>query len=86
MNCKFCGKPLHESQYSNDGAFKSCPRCSTADGEEHIFFPYPSTFGYTSKRSTSVHKDGPQSYCVPHRGDPDKGVTFGGIRCSDMRK
>ena len=45
MLCRNCGKPLIESQYSEDGKYKSCPRCSMLNGEEHVYFPYPSGFG-----------------------------------------
>lgn len=50
-NCQHCGKPLNISQHTADGMYKSCPRCSVKDGEEHIFFSYPDSFGETTKRS-----------------------------------
>lgn len=50
MLCRNCGKPLNESQYSRDGRYKSCPRCSVLNGEEHVYFPYPSEFGTTDKK------------------------------------
>ena len=50
-----CGKLLIESQYSEDGKYKSCPRCSMLNGEEHVYFPYPSGFG-TSYQSDSFGK------------------------------
>ncbi len=83
-NCKYCGKPLHISQYAQSGTLKSCPRCSVIDGEEHIFFSYPEYFGNTPKRSTTNHLEGPQSYCVPHRSNPNKPITPGGKRCSEI--
>lgn len=82
MNCNNCGKPLNESQYDATGAYKSCPRCSVADGSEHIFYPM-GEFGTTDARSSSVHPEGPQSYCSPCRGD-GTGPYPGAIKCSDM--
>lgn len=84
MNCKYCGKPLKNAQYSTDGTLKSCPRCSVLDGEEHIFFQYPKSYGDTQKRSTAAHPDGPQSYCVSHRSNPNNPISVGGIRCSEL--
>lgn len=85
MICKICNKPLKNSQYSKDRTYKSCPKCSTINGEEHVFFPYPQEFGTTTLRETAVHPDGPQSYCVKHRGNPNASVPSHGIFCSKMR-
>jgi phage FluMu protein Com len=84
MICRQCGKPLNKSQYSSDGRYKSCPRCSVLNGEEHIFFPYPSEFGTTEKRESVNHPDGPQSYCTNHRSDPDNPIQAGGVACSEI--
>lgn len=35
--CKHCGRPLKDSQYTHDGKWKSCPKCSVEHGEERIF-------------------------------------------------
>lgn len=78
--CIHCGKPLKDSQYSDDKCYKSCPKCSVDDGEEHIFYPMDD-FGTTPKRRTSVHPDGPQSYCQECRGE-NHGPHAGAIRCS----
>lgn len=83
-NCKYCGKPLNKSQYSSDETYKSCPRCSEIDGNEHIFFPYPITFGDTTKRSSDNHPDGPQSWCYSHRFNKNSPITSGGIHCRDI--
>ena len=83
-NCQHCGKPLNISQHTADGIYKSCPRCSAKDGEEHIFFPYPDSFGETTKRSSDNHPEGPQSWCYPHRFDKNAPVTPGGIPCSEI--
>jgi hypothetical protein len=67
--CKHCGKPLNQSQYRRrDRTYKSCPRCSVEDGEEHIYYEYPSCFGTTPLRSTESTPDGAQSYCQLCRG------------------
>ena len=83
-NCRFCGKPLNKSQYNYDETLKSCPRCSEIDGKEHIYYPYPENFGDTPKRSSDNHPDGPQSHCSSHRGNPNRGITNGGIKCSEI--
>ena len=36
--CRVCGKSLNRSQYSKDGKFKSCPRCSIENGVEHVYY------------------------------------------------
>lgn len=83
MICKCCGRPLNESQRKN--GFKSCPRCSEIDGNEHIYFP-DSFFGFTEKRETSKNPDGIQSYCVTHRSPNNENapIPSGGIKCSDL--
>lgn len=86
MNCKFCGKLLNTSQYLLDGKYKSCPRCSTINGEEHVFFPYPNEFGTTEKRESINHPDGPQSYCTSHRSNKNNPIQMGGIVCSRIRQ
>ena len=85
VNCKHCGKPLNQSQYSSNKAYKSCPRCSEINGEEHIFFLYPKSFGDTTKRSSDNHPDGPQSWCYAHRCNKNAPIMPGGIRCSDIK-
>lgn len=84
MLCRNCGKPLNESQYSRDGRYKSCPRCSVLNGEEYVYFPYPSEFGTTVKRESAKHPDGPQSHCTNHRANPDNPVQAGGVLCSEL--
>ena len=83
--CKYCGKPLNQSQYNEDESYKSCPRCSKIDGEEHIYFPYPGCFGDTPKRSSDKHPDGPQSYCYVHRGNPHRSIPSDGIPCHNIK-
>ena len=79
--CKYCNEQLNESQYK--GKYKSCPRCSTNEGEEHIFYPYPSAFGTTPKRASSNQPDGPQSYCTNCRSSGE-GPYVDGKKCSDL--
>ena len=84
-NCKHCGKTLNRSQYNINKTYKSCPRCSELNGEEHIFFPYPDYFGDTLKRSSSNHPEGPQSHCYVHRGNPYQSIPYGGVCCSEIK-
>ncbi|CAM3211893.1 phage FluMu protein Com [Sporolactobacillus spathodeae] len=79
--CAYCGKPLNEAQSRPE--FKSCPRCSTNDGNEHIYYPYSEAFGTTEKRVTRKNKDGIQSYCTRCRGN-DEGPHNGAKRCSEL--
>lgn len=86
--CRYCGRPLNESQFiedENGNTFKSCPKCSTIDGGEHIYYQYPFYFGTTEKRISEQHPDGPQSYCQKCRGDI-LGPHDGAIKCSDLKK
>lgn len=84
MICKFCGKQLEDSQYSKNMKYKSCPRCSVISGEEHVYFRYPNSFGYTPKRESSIHPEGPQSYCVIHRSNKYSDIPVNGILCSEL--
>lgn len=86
MQCRICDKPLKESQYSADGKYKSCPRCSILNGKEHTYFSYPNEFGNTEKRKSVNHPDGPQSYCTSHRSNANNMVQAGGILCSELDK
>jgi len=47
MNFTHCNKPLNEGLFH--GNLKSCPNCSTRNGQEHVFYPYPEAFGTTPK-------------------------------------
>lgn len=82
--CRKCGKPLKKAQYSKDDRYKSCPRCSVLNGEEHVYFSYPSEFGTTVKRKSTKHPDGPQSYCTNHRSNLDNPIQAGGVLCSEL--
>lgn len=82
-HCEHCGKPLNQSQYAQNGTLKSCPRCSTEDGKEHIFYRYPMAFGQSAKRASASIPDGVQSWCVLCRGD-DFGPHRGALRCSEV--
>lgn len=82
--CKVCGKPLNQSQYSKDGKFKSCPKCSTKNGEEHVYYDYPKHFGITQKRASSNRPEGPQSHCESCRFEKDSYPDS--ILCSKIEK
>ncbi len=81
--CKHCKKALNHSQFRNERKLKSCPKCSKADGKEHIYYPFPSTFGTTPLRATPSIPDGAQSYCVSCRGN-GTGPYAGYLRCSQI--
>ena len=84
MLCRVCGKKLTDAQYAMEGRYKSCPKCSVKNGEEHVFFEYSERFGESDKRITTNHPRGAQSYCSVHRSNPDKAIPTGGKLCSDL--
>ncbi|MFT5759654.1 MAG: hypothetical protein ACI9LM_004421 [Alteromonadaceae bacterium] len=68
MACNCCGNRLnsgmiHKKDPVTGKKFKSCPHCSAANENEHVFHPYPGTFGKTPARVTAKNPDGDQSYC-----------------------
>ncbi len=72
MSCKCCGKKLNigtirKSDPLTGKKYKSCPHCSDANGEEHVFHAYPAAFGKTPARVTAGNPDGDQSYCIECR-------------------
>lgn len=83
MHCRHCGEPLNQSQYAQGRTLKSCPKCSTEDGKEHIFYSYPVAFGKSEKRASASIPDGAQSWCTLCRGN-DYGPRDGGCRCSEV--
>ena len=66
--CISCDKPLNSTQWRRDKQYKSCPKCSTENGNEHVYYEYPNAFGITEKRKSNKHPEGPQSHCVVCRG------------------
>lgn len=48
----FLWESLYEAQYLvvGDIVYKSCPKCSRDNGEQHIYYDCPKTFGITSGR------------------------------------
>lgn len=81
MKCEHCSEPLNRSVYNKGNTLKSCPRCSKANGQYHVFHPYPGDFGTTEKRASSNSPEGAQSYCVTCRGD---GVPKQGKLCINV--
>lgn len=81
--CSNCTRPLKISQYSKDGNYKSCPKCSTDNGKEHVFYPVDH-FGYTDLRITGNNPNGIQSWCPPCRGKVDSTSSFG-LLCSQIK-
>lgn len=43
--CEHCEKSLTASQYRDRKRLKSCPKCSAADGQQHVFLAFPDAFG-----------------------------------------
>lgn len=81
MKCSCCDKKLnsgmvHKCDPQTGQQFKSCPHCSFANGHEHVFHPYPASFGKTPARVTARNPDGDQSYCYDCRR-LDKGIPSG---------
>lgn len=58
---------IHKVDPNTGQRFKSCPHCSDANGQEHVFHPYPASFGKTPARITAANPDGYQSYCISCR-------------------
>ncbi len=69
MKCSCCGEQLNKSIYKDGQNYKSCPKCSSNNGSEHVFYRYPERFGTTPARITPNNSDGAQSYCVECRGN-----------------
>ena len=72
MACNCCGSRLnsgmiHKKDPITGKKYKSCPHCSAANGNEHVFHPYPASFGKTPARVTAKNPDGDQSYCIDCR-------------------
>lgn len=61
--CQCCNKPLNRSQYKEGTLYKSCPRCSQLNGNEHVYHRFPKHFGTTPKRASRRDPKGAQSYC-----------------------
>ena len=83
MSCNVCSRSLEEAQYSRDRHYKSCPNCSTNNGQEHVYF-HCDYFGYTDHRMTINNPDGIQSWCPPCRGRG--GSSSNGILCSQINR
>lgn len=86
MLCRVCGKKLSDAQYAMGERYKSCPKCSVINGEEHVFFRYPEGFGESDKRITTNHPHGAQSYCSTHRPNPNRDIPAGGKLCSELNE
>lgn len=67
--CGVCGKTLDKSRRSFDGAWKACVRCSTNDGTEHIFYPYPGGFSDTDPHASEDDSASIGSDCLWCRSD-----------------
>lgn len=65
--CRHCSEPLNRARKSHDLKLKSCPRCSTKNGAEHVFFESPVAFGISEKRASDETPDGVQSHCIACR-------------------
>lgn len=42
--CVACAKDLQEVLMAPDGAWRSCPHCSSRDGRQHVYRPFPDAF------------------------------------------
>ena len=79
MDCTHCDEKLNTSTFNSDKTLKSCPKCSTANGQQHVYHPWPAEFGTTDKRATEANPEGTQSYCIQCR--TKDGVAHEGILC-----
>ncbi|MDY4323837.1 hypothetical protein V6M93_03180 [Pectobacterium brasiliense] len=90
MACRHCGLPLNKGlpKIKDNVAYKSCPKCSVTQGQQHVYFPAPDDFGTTTARETSNNPDGVQSYCESCRPPSEKGnpswVFQNGTTCGDF--
>lgn len=91
MQCSHCKKKLNSGMIiiedSQGIKYKTCPKCSKANGSEHVFHRYPESFGTTIARKNYKNHDGHQSYCESCRGlKPEKNsVNFvNGLLCNQL--
>ena len=77
--CNVCGIALNRSRRSKDGHWKSCPECSVRNGMEHVFWPYPDSFGESQARVSGEDAAGAQSHCA---GSRSRGANYGSDRRS----
>jgi hypothetical protein len=84
--CVSCQKPLNRSIYSSNRRWKSCPKCSVADGRRHMFYDYPGDFGTSDARVSDDSPDGAQSYCATCRGGETVERRPSGRPCDDVMK
>lgn len=82
--CKKCKRPLNESQWKvkDNITYKSCPKCSTDNGKEHVYYEFPENFGTTEKRITLNNPEGAQSYCYSCRSNSNN--TGNKKLCSEL--
>lgn len=83
--CAHCREPLKNSFYGPGKAWKSCPRCSSLDGAEHVFYEHPDAFGTSDARISDDTPLGVQSYCKTCRPRVRQEPTARSRRCSDVR-
>jgi len=81
--CAHCQKPLNRARYAAGRDWKSCPRCSTTHGSEHVFWPYPVEFGEIDARVTGKSPSGPQSHCNVCRRELNP-PSRAGTLCSEL--
>ena len=81
--CAHCQKLLNRARFSAAHDWKSCPNCSTTNGSEHVFWPYPTHFGETEVRAKGKNPGGLQSHCNDCRREknPPSGA---GTLCSKL--
>lgn len=86
VRCSACGERLKTSRFSADERWKSCPRCSGAQGAEHVYRRYPDDFGTSAARQNESNPDGWQSHCAECRTKTPPELTGPHVRlCSEVR-
>jgi hypothetical protein len=78
--CDHCSEPLDAIIVRDEGRWRSCPKCSQADGNEHVLRRSPDAFGMT--KATKGKPEAVQAQCEacrtkqPHRDDGRSCTSF----------
>ncbi|MEQ1758609.1 MAG: DUF3553 domain-containing protein [Vicinamibacterales bacterium] len=79
--CAHCVGSLGKSVYAREGTLRSCPKCSTRDGHEHVYYDYPGGFG-TEAKVNGKEPTGVKSHC---RACRFKEALRPRARCADLK-
>ncbi len=79
--CVHCRSSLGKGVYAKEETLKSCPKCSTRDGHEHVYYDYPAGFG-TEAKVNGKEPTGVKSHC---RACRFKEALRPRLRCADLQ-